>query len=117
MLEVVETGGEAGIRTLGTAIQPYNGLANRRLQPLGHLSVEATLQRRSRPQADCPSASILSVLENKRLRQSMSMLAEALICLSPQRYQLIDVCGHPGIKLGAGCDFQADEGWPSFVVE
>jgi hypothetical protein len=31
-------GGEAGIRTLGTAIQPYNGLANRRLKPLGHLS-------------------------------------------------------------------------------
>ena len=33
-----KTGGEAGIRTLGTAIQPYNGLANRRLKPLGHLS-------------------------------------------------------------------------------
>jgi hypothetical protein len=35
-------GGEAGIRTLGTAIQPYNGLANRRLKPLGHLSVRVT---------------------------------------------------------------------------
>jgi hypothetical protein len=32
------TGGEAGIRTLGTAFRPYNGLANRRLQPLGHLT-------------------------------------------------------------------------------
>jgi hypothetical protein len=32
-------GGEAGIRTLGTAFRPYNGLANRRLQPLGHLTV------------------------------------------------------------------------------
>jgi hypothetical protein len=31
--------GEAGIRTLGTAFRPYNGLANRRLQPLGHLTV------------------------------------------------------------------------------
>jgi site-specific DNA recombinase len=31
-------GGKAGIRTLDTAFQPYNGLANRRLQPLGHLS-------------------------------------------------------------------------------
>ncbi len=30
--------GEAGIRTLGTGIIPYNGLANRPLQPLGHLS-------------------------------------------------------------------------------
>ena len=33
------TGGEAGIRTLDTAFRPYNGLANRRLQPLGHLTV------------------------------------------------------------------------------
>jgi hypothetical protein len=32
-------GGEAGIRTLGTGFGPYNGLANRRLQPLGHLTV------------------------------------------------------------------------------
>ena len=31
-------GGEAGIRTLDTAFRPYNGLANRRLQPLGHLT-------------------------------------------------------------------------------
>jgi hypothetical protein len=31
-------GGEAGIRTLGTGLSPYNGLANRRLQPLGHLT-------------------------------------------------------------------------------
>ena len=31
-------GGAGGIRTLDTAFQPYNGLANRRLQPLGHSS-------------------------------------------------------------------------------
>jgi hypothetical protein len=31
-------GGERGIRTLDRAFKPYNGLANRRLQPLGHLS-------------------------------------------------------------------------------
>ena len=31
-------GGEGGIRTLDTGFGPYNGLANRRLQPLGHLS-------------------------------------------------------------------------------
>jgi hypothetical protein len=34
-----DTGGEGGIRTPGTGFGPYNGLANRRLQPLGHLSV------------------------------------------------------------------------------
>jgi hypothetical protein len=31
-------GGDGGIRTLDRALQPYNGLANRRLQPLGHVS-------------------------------------------------------------------------------
>ena len=35
---VRESGGEGGIRTPGTGFSPYNGLANRRLQPLGHLS-------------------------------------------------------------------------------
>jgi hypothetical protein len=33
-----ESGGEGGIRTPGTSVSSYNGLANRRLQPLGHLS-------------------------------------------------------------------------------
>ena len=37
-MELRESGGEGGIRTLGTGVSPYNGLANRRLQPLGHLS-------------------------------------------------------------------------------
>ena len=32
------SGGEGGIRTLGTGIIPYNGLANRRIRPLCHLS-------------------------------------------------------------------------------
>jgi hypothetical protein len=32
-------GGAGGIRTHGTAFQPYNDLANRRLQPLGHSSI------------------------------------------------------------------------------
>ena len=33
--------GEGGIRTLGTGNPPYAGLANRCLQPLGHLSKPA----------------------------------------------------------------------------
>src|SRR6478752_6912223 len=36
-------GGAGGIRTLDRALQPYNGLANRRLQPLGHSSVGADM--------------------------------------------------------------------------
>jgi hypothetical protein len=32
------SGGEGGIRTPGTGFSQYNGLANRRIQPLCHLS-------------------------------------------------------------------------------
>jgi hypothetical protein len=38
-----KTGGDGGIRTLDRALQPYNGLANRRLQPLGHVSSKADM--------------------------------------------------------------------------
>ena len=38
--------GEAGIRTLDTGFSPYNGLANRRLRPLGHLTASRTLSIR-----------------------------------------------------------------------
>ena len=34
----LSNGGEGGIRTLGTGVSPYNGLANRRIRPLCHLS-------------------------------------------------------------------------------
>ena len=37
------SGGAGGIRTLDRALQPYNGLANRRLQPLGHISGKADM--------------------------------------------------------------------------
>ena len=36
--------GEVGIRTRGTGINPYNGLANRRFQPLSHLSRLPTIE-------------------------------------------------------------------------
>src|SRR6185312_14714032 len=36
----MSAGGEGGIRTPDRGVSPYNGLANRRLQPLGHLSVQ-----------------------------------------------------------------------------
>ena len=38
-----DCGGDGGIRTLDRALQPYNGLANRRLQPLGHVSNTADM--------------------------------------------------------------------------
>jgi hypothetical protein len=37
-------GGEGGIRTLGTGVSPYNGLANRRIRPLCHLSATGEFQ-------------------------------------------------------------------------
>ena len=42
-LDTQNTGGAGGIRTLDRALQPYNGLANRRLQPLGHSSITADM--------------------------------------------------------------------------
>ena len=45
-----ESGGERGIRTLDTGFSPYNGLANRRLQPLGHLSAADCLQFTTQPE-------------------------------------------------------------------
>jgi hypothetical protein len=54
-------GGAGGIRTLDRALQPYNGLANRRLQPLGHSSVEADMPdagaSRKRPIPGCRNPS------------------------------------------------------------
>jgi hypothetical protein len=41
--DLFEDGGDGGIRTLDRALQPYNGLANRRLQPLGHVSGQADM--------------------------------------------------------------------------
>ena len=39
---------EAGIRTLGySTLRSYNGLANRRLQPLGHLTGIARVSRQA----------------------------------------------------------------------
>jgi hypothetical protein len=38
MWGIKKSGGEGGIRTPGRSFGPYNGLANRRIQPLCHLS-------------------------------------------------------------------------------
>src|SRR6266404_8468391 len=38
------SGGEGGIRTPGRGFSPYNGLANRRIQPLCHLTAANVLQ-------------------------------------------------------------------------
>jgi hypothetical protein len=47
-LNLDETGGEGGIRTPGRSFGPYNGLANRRIQPLCHLSADGSTEAISR---------------------------------------------------------------------
>ncbi len=54
--ETKMTGGEGGIRTLDTGFGPYNGLANRRLQPLGHLSAVCFQQFTTPGEMDSPPA-------------------------------------------------------------
>ena len=54
-----DAGGDGGIRTLDRALQPYNGLANRRLQPLGHIS-EAPAGSPFGPMALCMSRSVFA---------------------------------------------------------
>ena len=39
-----KSGGEGGIRTPGRSFSPYNGLANRRIQPLCHLSADGSTE-------------------------------------------------------------------------
>jgi hypothetical protein len=56
-------GGDGGIRTLDRALQPYNGLANRRLQPLGHVS------RRNTRGDICPTHPLIASAWRSRLRR------------------------------------------------
>jgi hypothetical protein len=57
-LRLANTGGEEGIRTPGTGLSPYNGLANRRLQPLGHLTARglSSIRQCLNVRATCPWA-------------------------------------------------------------
>jgi hypothetical protein len=68
------TGGEAGIRTLGTGVSPYNGLANRRIRPLCHLSGGAELQFTMALQVDRQSAALQSKSESAFASLSSALL-------------------------------------------
>ena len=50
----MDSGGEGGIRTPDRGVRPYNGLANRRLQPLGHLSAAGFQQFTTSPLVHLP---------------------------------------------------------------
>src|SRR5215471_3949667 len=84
-----QTGGEAGIRTLGTTFGSYNGLANRRLQPLGHLTALRTLSIRETltcgRQADVLPVGAIHGRRNPegRWREEDPMSAHALVFAGP----------------------------------
>src|SRR3982074_1514386 len=89
-----EGGGDGGIRTLDRALQPYNGLANRRLQPLGHSSVTADMPEAaaSRKRADLGPAHSTSFsdvrtpyLGPKRIRAAESQSWPWAACASRTR--------------------------------
>src|ERR1700694_2992048 len=88
------SGGAGGIRTLDRALQPYNGLANRRLQPLGHSSVTADMPEAaaSRKRADLGPANSRSFsgvrpryLGPKRIRAAESQPWPWAACASRRR--------------------------------
>src|SRR3954465_2525064 len=83
---VAKAGGDGGIRTLDRALQPYNGLANRRLQPLGHISVRARYARRGgNPQAAIRPEGMLAA--NKKA-QATGTRRGNLACRAGKRSQL-----------------------------
>src|SRR5260370_40432186 len=73
---MVETGGEGGIRTLGTGVSPYNGLANRRIRPLCHLSAVWFQQFTTRSSTLCLPPAGLSA-ETYGKPPSLELLATA----------------------------------------
>jgi hypothetical protein len=63
LLDFEFSGGDGGIRTLDRALQPYNGLANRRLQPLGHVSGQADMPDRALSRKRQMSGSVTSPVQ------------------------------------------------------
>jgi hypothetical protein len=82
--ELHDAGGDGGIRTLDRALQPYNGLANRRLQPLGHISAV--------------------------INQSLSNTTFALLSNWHQFWH--PVCPRTAFRLCAGPRLTASDAWP-----
>ena len=91
-------GGAGGIRTLDRPLQAYNGLANRRLQPLGHSSLipadmpDTGLSRKvqiagDRRRRSCPSRPVIwrcMPLRGEKVRAFCATLARNLdpeVCL------------------------------------
>jgi hypothetical protein len=70
-------GGEGGIRTPDTGFGPYNGLANRRLQPLGHLSGVCRQQFTTLPQLNFRRSSAHGWRDGCTLHSNLDVAAVA----------------------------------------
>src|ERR1051325_10701720 len=74
--------GEGGIRTPDKVLRPYNGLANRRLQPLGHPSNYAGLElSESLPAVEGAGLSVVCLL-NRRATASARSTSFTMLYLS-----------------------------------
>lgn len=85
-------GGAGGIRTLDRALQPYNGLANRRLQPLGHSSVTA----------DMPDAAAGRKRSDRGPANSRSFSGGRTAYSGPRRIRVAESQACPSPACGAG---------------
>jgi hypothetical protein len=117
-----ESGGERGIRTLDTGVSPYNGLANRRLQPLGHLSVlqnlftchaQRTCYRRSpgvTPAASRRQPSRLPLLHIGCIEWSTEEAPQPQFCpaIANMARSALPVTAFPRQKLSRNCSRMAD---------
>jgi hypothetical protein len=109
--ETAANGGAGGIRTLDRPLQAYNGLANRRLQPLGHSSMNADMPdaraSRKRQIQITPShlkARPLRVLQARKAREDPAFPPrEKLISGAPpdSSRERIDVSGRDTSRLGS----------------
>ena len=106
-------GGDGGIRTLDRPLQAYNGLANRRLQPLGHVSNEADMP-------DAAASRKRPVLDweihpgTYRRRERSSVLFVQHLSVSPALAEQAVTVAEPGARTrprqgnpnstSAGCD-------------
>jgi hypothetical protein len=104
----MSAGGEGGIRTPGTGFSQYNGLANRRLKPLGHLSAASFQVFKSLPHCPTEFDALLGGLQpQKRSRHQVASYASPAKSIGVQ----IGIRGTgktARTRVGAGLDAEVD---------
>ena len=96
--ERAEKSGEGGIRTRGTGNNPYDGLANRCLQPLGHLSGNSNSSR---------------IIRDLRARGNERAAGRSCFRATGREGRLL---ANPGRRAGEDDSAAARPGWHSSAV-